>query len=246
MKKFLVLFFITSISFSQNLNDYKYALVPAKFEFLKSKDLYSINTLTKMFMQKYGFETYLDSEILPTDFASNNCNKVFVDVQNNSSFFITKLKVVLKDCKNNILFTSGEGRSKEKEYKVAYTQALRQAFSSFDSLQHKYVENNKQQVEIVENKKISTTVESKETIVEKETNINSTSNTLFAQPIANGFQLITTEPKVIYKIFKTSTNDFYIATKGTIQGTFFSRNNEWFFEYYQNDKLVSEKVEVKF
>ena len=75
---------------------------------------------------------------------------------------------------------------------------------------------------------------------------NSSSNNWLAQPITNGFQIINAEPKVIYKIFKTSTKDFYIATKGTIQGVFFSRNNEWIFEYYQNDKLVSEKVEVKF
>lgn len=248
MKRFILILFITTVSFSQNINDYKYALVPAKYDFLKSKDLYGLNTLTKMFMQKYGFETYLDSEILPADFAGNNCNKVFVSIENNSSLFITKLKVVLKDCKNTVLFISDEGRSKEKEYKVAYTQALRQAFASFDKLNYRYQPSEKSLEMVSEPVKQNRTEEKVAVIKEdvKVANSNETIAALFAQPITNGFQLINTEPKVIYKIFKTSTKDFFIATKETTQGVFFSRNNEWFFEYYQNDKLVSEKVEVKF
>ncbi|WP_298137706.1 hypothetical protein [Flavobacterium sp.] len=247
MKKVIALLVLVStFGFGQNLNDYKYALVPAKFSFFKEADQFRLNTLTKMFMEKYGFETYLDSEILPPNFANENCNKVFVDVEERNTIMVTKLVVVLKDCKNNVLFISEEGKSREKEYKVAYTQALREAFNSFNALQHKYVEKKKVESEVVaiNNKSVEVPID-KEILVESQAN-TTTSNALFPQPIANGFQLINTEPKVIYKIFKTSTKDFYIASKGTNQGVFFLRNNEWFFEYYQNDKLVSEKVEVKF
>lgn len=247
MKKLIALLvLVSSFGFGQNLNDYKYALVPAKFSFFKEADQYRLNTLTKMFMEKYGFETYLDSDILPPSFSNEHCNKVFVDVEENNNLMVTRLKVILKDCKNNVLFISEEGKSREKEYKVAYTQALREAFNSFNALQHKYVEKKKEDTEVVaiNNKSVEVPI-NKEMLVESQANTTN-SNTLFAQPIANGFQLINTEPKVIYKIFKTSTKDFYIATKGTNQGVFFSKNNEWFFEYYQNDKLVSEKVEVKF
>jgi uncharacterized beta-barrel protein YwiB (DUF1934 family) len=34
--------------------------------------------------------------------------------------------------------------------------------------------------------------------------------------------------------------------KGNSQGAFIQKGNEWFFEYYENEKLVSEKVAVKF
>lgn len=247
MKKIIALLvLVTSFGFGQNLNDYKYALVPAKFSFFKEADRFRLNTLTKMFMEKYGFETYLDSDILPPNFSNEHCNKVFVDVEERNTVMVTKLVVILKDCKNNVLFISEEGKSREKEYKVAYTQALREAFNSFNALQHKYVEKKKEDAEVVaiNNKTVEVPI-NKEMLVESQANTTN-SNTLFAQPISNGFQLINTEPKVIYKIFKTSTKDFYIAIKGTNQGVFFSRNNEWFFEYYQNDKLVSEKVEVKF
>jgi hypothetical protein len=72
-----------------------------------------------------------------------------------------------------------------------------------------------------------------------------TPSTLFAQPILNGYQIIDAEPKVILKIYKTSDKNVYTAIKGSIQGILISKNGSWFFEYYQNDALVSEKIDVK-
>lgn len=236
MKKIaFLLFFITSLSFSQNLNDYKYAIVPSRFDFLNEKDQFNMNTYAKMFMQKYGFETYLDSDDLPANFATNNCNKVFVDVINNSTFFLTKLHVVLKDCKNNIIFTSLEGKSKEKEMKVAYVQALRQAFNSFAPLNHKY--NGKVETQYVEEKVAIVTKDIPKEIV---------SSSLYAQSISNGFQLVNSEPKVIMKIYKTSVKDFFIAIKDNHNGVLFLKENNWIFEFYNEGNLVSEKIDVKF
>jgi hypothetical protein len=248
MKKYYLLFLLLSaIGFSQNLNDYKYAMVPSKFNFLKEENMYNLNALTKLFMEKYGFVTFMDNEAYSEDFATNNFNKVYVDLDEKSTMFKTTIKVVLKDVTNKVIYTSGEGTSRSKEYKVAYQEALRGAFNSLSSLNHNYVEKNKSQLEFDIKKSKDVEVPSdKDMVEEKIVYSNSSSNNLLAQPISNGFQLINLEPKVIYKIFNTSTKDVYIATKGTIQGVFFSKNNEWFFEYYQNDKLVTEKVEVKF
>jgi hypothetical protein len=249
MKKYIVLFLlVTSSGFTQNLKDYKYALVPSKFSFLSDVNMYNLNLLTKMYLQKYGFETYFDNETAPDDFVNMNCNKIFVDLIPNNNIFTTKVKVILKDCKGTILFTSQEGTSGEKEYKVAYNQALRMAFDNFSVLKtHKFQPAEKSLGMIGEPNEIKVTTELK-VALDNGTIVNTTNNSsvLLAQPISNGFQLINNEPKVIYKIYKTSTKDYYIATKGTINGIFFSRTNEWFFEYYQNEKLISEKVEVKF
>ena len=78
MKKalFLILFLASSFIFSQSVTDYKYAIVPSKFEFLKEKDQYRLNTLTKMFMEKYGFITYFDTDILPKDSLFYNYSKI--------------------------------------------------------------------------------------------------------------------------------------------------------------------------
>ena len=233
MKKalFLLLFLATSLSFSQSVNDYKYAIVPSKFEFLKDKDQYRLNTLTKLLMEKYGFITYFDTDILPSEIADSNCNKVYVDVQNSGNLFSTKLTVVLKDCKNLVLFTSSEGKSREKEYQVAYNQALREAFKSFDKLTLK--DNNEENL--------------KPEVVVYTNEIKRTKYlTLFAQPIENGFQIVDTTPKVIMKIYKTSIPNCFIAYKDAIQGVLVSKENQWFFEYFSNSKVVSEKMEIKF
>ena len=136
MKKTLLiigLIFFSS-SYSQNCNDYKYAIIPAEFNFLKGKDQYKLNTISKMYLEKYGFTTFFDTDILPNEVASQNCNKVFVDVVNSSTLFVTKLTIEVKDCKNNILFSSVQGKSREKDFQVAYNQALREAFASFETL----------------------------------------------------------------------------------------------------------------
>ncbi|MNE80595.1 hypothetical protein D3C80_1771820 [compost metagenome] len=69
---------------------------------------------------------------------------------------------------------------------------------------------------------------------------------LYAQPTVTGFQLVDSTPKVVLKVFKTSSPVCYIAAKESIQGVLISKDNQWYFEYYQNDKLISEKVSVKF
>lgn len=246
---FVLVFALSNVAISQNLNGYKYALVPSQFSFLKETDKYQLNTLTKLFMQKYGFETYFESDIAPFDFTNSNCNKVNVNVLKNNSLFLTKLQIILSDCTGKVLFVSKEGSSKEKELRVAYNEALRKAFASFETLYYKYDEKMAvvKQPEITSVKEILQ--ESKVVVQEsKEVIVFTTkaSNQLYAQAVEYGFQLVDAAPKVIMKLYRTSVTDVFTAVKGNLQGVLVSKNNEWFFEYYQNDKLVSEKVAVKF
>ena len=89
-----ILLLFASLGFSQNLNSYKYALVPSKFSFQKEKGQYNANTLVKMITEKNQFESYFDDEVSPTDFANQNCNKVYVDLDVVNSMFATKVKIV--------------------------------------------------------------------------------------------------------------------------------------------------------
>lgn len=47
----------------ESLNGYKYVVVPEKFDFLKSEDLYQINSLTKFLLNKEGFVAFLEGEL---------------------------------------------------------------------------------------------------------------------------------------------------------------------------------------
>ena len=128
MKRYvLVLFLFLSFSgYSQNtINNYKYVLVPEKFSFLKQNDQYSLNSLTKALLQSKGFTVYFDNDELPGEVANNRCRALNADVLEKNGMFTTGLTLLLKDCQGNIVFKSKEGKSREKEYRVAYSMALK-------------------------------------------------------------------------------------------------------------------------
>jgi hypothetical protein len=250
MKKYLLLLvlFLSFQGFSQDLNRYQYALVSAKFEFQKEPDQFRLNTLTKLLMAKYGFTAYLTTDVQPLEIANANCNKIFVDVLEGGTMFTTKLKVVLKDCQNNILFTSNEGASREKNRGAAYDESLRKAFESFEKLNHKYNGEIIKQEPVVPTEKV---VAPKETVVLKEDfetqkPAETSEVFFFAQPTSNGFQVVNSEPKVIMRLFNTSQKDVFIAKREATQGVVIFKNNQWFFEYYENTKLISELIKLKF
>jgi hypothetical protein len=50
---------------------------------------------------------------------------------------------------------------------------------------------------------------------------------LYAQPIVNGFQLVNSTPKVVMKVFKTSSSTCLIA-EGINPRCLISKDNQWF------------------
>ena len=229
--KILLLFIlISSYAFSQSVNDYQYVIVPVKYDFLSIEDQYGLNTLTKLLLQKYGFKVYLSNEQIPLDV--ERCNFLYANVTENSGMFNTKLKVALKDCKEKVVFETQFGSSREKEFAVAYNQAFRESGKSFDNLNYKYNGKNNSSI----------TQEPSKTIVSE----TDSETFYFAQPIANGFQVVDNEPKVIMKLYTTSQKNLFIGLKGNTNGVVISKNGKWFFEYYDGDKLVSESWNLRF
>ncbi len=240
MKKIVLLFIlISSYAFSQSINDYQYVIVPVKFDFLKKDDQYRLNTLTKLLLQKYGFKTYINNEEIPLNL--ERCNFLYANVTETSGMFATKVKVVLKDCKENVIFETKLGESREKDYTLAYNEALREAGKSFDDLNYKY---NGKNGYVTQTTPVINQVETEPTV-----NSDSAATTgvfYFAQPTTTGFQVVNNEPKVILRLFNTSQKNVFIAEKETIKGVVIFKNGQWFFEYYENAKLVSESWNLKF
>lgn len=138
----IVTFFITASVFAQsNINNYKYIIVSNKYDFLKEKDQYQLNSLTKFLFNKYGFEAVMEGSQYPQDLISNRCLALDSDVTKDPGMFKSKLKVELKDCNDKVVFTSKIGESREKDYKTAYNLALRDAFKSIQALNYKYKPN---------------------------------------------------------------------------------------------------------
>jgi len=247
MKKIttLLVLLISIATFAQSVNDYKYVLVPSRFSFNKEVNAYGLNTLTKSLLEKYGFVAYMDTDQMPDEVLNFNCNKLYVDVLENNTITNMKLTIVLKDCRNNVLFTSAEGKSRSKDWKIGYHEAIRDASKSFDALGYKYNGS----ITSVEREVVKTTNDGssiKKEIVPVSSTQASSNNALFAQPIANGFQLVDSSPKVVMKIYNTNSPAVFIAEKEMFKGILRQDKGNWFFEYYSDNKLISEPVAVKF
>lgn len=263
--KFLMLFIlIASYGFSQSVNDYKAVIIPMKYDFLKTDNQYRLQTITKFNLDKAGFRAFYANETMPAEF-NDRCSMLYVDVIKENAFLITKLRIAFRDCYGAIIFQSEIGKSKEKEWGLAYSEALNEAFKSVYDLNYKYNGNTNKIKSPVVTPSVSETVpmavvpvaatvpaEYVPVVVsEKEVNKtvmveNKSADLLYAQPTSYGYQLIDKEPKVVMKVYKTSNSASFMAIKGSVQGVLVSKENHWFFEHYQNDQLISEKIEVKF
>lgn len=253
-------------------NNYKYIIVPEKFDFLNKNDQYDTSSLTKFLLKKNGFSVYLASDNLPIELQQNRCLALTASVVDNSSMFSVKNTITFTDCSGKVVFTSKEGKSKDKDYKKAYHEAIRNAYASLASI--KYNSENvglktDNTTSVVADKVITKEVLAKpETILVEavksvsESSKNSTNNikkvvktkklksslttnaVLYAQAIENGFQLVNTTPKVVFQMLKTKMKDVFILNNKN--GILYKTATSWTAEYYENGVLVLQEYQIKF
>lgn len=279
MKRLVILGVICLMAFNAKAqtdwNQYKYVVVPMQFDFVKGKDKYRVNTLTRYLFKQKGFETLFDEQELPEDLFKNRCLAMYADVKRiRGGFFKTQLQIELKDCRGNVIIKSDVGRTKEKQYNIAYKIAIREAFKSFDILEYNYdasyelkeddeVSEAKPkevtetpEVEVVEEKaeevsEVKKAVEDIETVVEdvKETAAEvkeeaSEPQLLYAQPIENGYQLIDTEPKKVMILLNTAAKDVY-SVKGK-DAIVFKRDGQWIYSENTGTSKIEKVLQIKF
>jgi hypothetical protein len=247
IKFLLVALLCFVIGFSQSVNDYKAVIVPLKYDFIKTENQYRLSTMTKSNLLKAGFQAFYTNEQLPEGYG-DRCNLLYVDVKRDNGFLVTKLFVEFKDCYGKVIYTSEVGKSKEKDYEVAYRESLDDAFKSINELHYKY--DGKA---VISSVKVSPSAAAVSGVAASNLVLVAPSpdlkdpNLLYAQPTESGYQLIDKTPKVVMKLLKTSQTNVFIAIKDSIQGSLILKDDgQWYFESYQNDKLVSEKIIVKF
>jgi hypothetical protein len=249
MKKILLILLMMSSSiFAQKkINNYKYVIVPSKFDFVKKVDEYKTSSLTKFLFNKYGFTALLSSDKLPDDLAKDRCLALTATVRDESTMFTTKNILELKDCYNKTLFSTKVGKSKNKEYKNAYHEAIRDAFKSIQSLKYEYIPAKNTVIEI-QKENVTTINEPKvikieKSIITKEVN-EVVKSSLYAQSIINGFQLVNTKPEVVFQIVKTNVKDVFIIKNKN--GIMYKNDTLWVAEYYKEDVKVMESYQIKF
>lgn len=264
---------LTSVFSQESINDYKYIIVPIQYEFQKGEDAYQVNSLTKFLFEKAGFEVYLSSE-LPEELASNRCLALTARVNDLSKMLSTKMNIDLVDCRNNVVYGSTEGKSKAKDYKEAYHECVREAFEDIKALEYKYNGGSKEDevaivaaastvnnIEIEETSKVESSSSdnaipvvagsavvaassSKPEIANVVAEISTENRVLYAQPTANGFQLVDSTPKVIYILNKTNIADVYLIKD--YDGIVYKKGDVWSVDVYIDGKLVTKELSLKF
>lgn len=262
MKAYAIFIFLllTVSAYSQNtINNYKYVLVPERFDFSKEDNQYGLNSVAKMLLEDKGFTVFIGNEELPRELVSNKCNALRAEVVQKKGLFVTNLTLLLKDCQGNVVFKSKEGKSREKEFHTAYDLALRDAFTSLNDVPYKYDSTTlaaPQQAAtapaappaapVTATAPAPTPSATTPMPAPAAASVVENTGTLYAQATPNGYQLIDTTPKKVLTLSKTSMQDYFIAEDGTSNGIVFRKNGEWFFEYYKDNKLMSQKLQIKF
>jgi hypothetical protein len=291
MKKILFCFLLSGMFtgvVSAQLNDYKYIIVPKKFDGFKKNNQYQTSTLLKHLFVEEGFNAVYE-DALPEDLNQNRCLGLTASLEEDSSLFSTKASIVLKDCKSQEVFKTQQGSSREKEFKAAYGEALRSAFKSFENTGYAYTaektssepvtvsfKNDVKELNNPESGKEAQKEASKsdETVSqeatprqqsyknlepkpseikkaapptdEPDTKAAETTQIWYAQVIPNGYQLVDNSPKVRLKLYKTSMPGVYMAEKETGSGLVYQKEGKWYLEYYDEDNLIKEELNIKF
>ena len=270
---FFTVFLVSSFYAQQNLNAYKYIIVPNKFDFLKTENQYRLNELGQFLFEKYGFTALMEGSEYPLDLKLDRCLALRSNVYREKSLFNTKLTIKLKDCNDKTVYTSKAGESREKEYKTAYNFALRDAFSSLKALNYRYdaskvkpkvnsnetltnsnveeIQRLKQELSKLQDKPVAPTVPKvkaqvapKTTRTTKAEVLTTEAKVLYAQAIKNGYQLVDRTPKVVYKI-KTTHLDNVFLVEGQ-SAIIYQKDGAWVVEYYNGEDLKQETLQLKF
>ena len=251
-KTLIFLTLCMSISlFSQQveINKYQYIIVQNKFDYLKSPDQFQTSSLLKFLLKKKGYKVFLSSEKLPQKLNNNRCLSLSATVKDNSSMLSIKNNIELIDCYGKTVYTSVTGKSRNKDYKKGYHEAIRNAFDSMVDVgynQDSSIVNAKEVIEetAVVVKAVPKVVITPSSDVNIEKVTPSGRDILYAQANTNGFQLINTKPEVIFVILKTNVKDVFVIKDKN--GIFHKVDGNWVAEYYENTQFVEKQYQVKF
>ena len=221
MKKILALLIalFSIISFAQKK---QIILISSKFDFQKEKNSYNINNMLKAILTSNNYEVYFDDAVLPIEIAQNRCNALTGVLVDNSNLFLTKVKLQIKDCQNNLLFETADVKSREKNIQDGFIEVIKLLSPEIKKYKPAVFKNKDV---VVPSSEIIATTNLKYQIIE----------------IANGYAIMDATPKVVLQIYKTTNPNVFIADKFGMKGIYTKLENKGIFEYYLNDKLVVEE-----
>lgn len=258
----LLIFFAVNMGLNAQLNNYKYIVVPIKFQGFKNDNQFRTSTLVKYLFANEGFTTVYGNA-MPDELRNNPCLGLQAELINESGLLATKTQISLIDCNGALIMMSQEGKSKVKEYEQAYREAISESFGSFRGLNYSYTPPEdtksdapitvsfKNDVKTLEENTSSAVETAKEKVMPEATVISDNvaskkqKDVLYAQPIENGYQLVDASPKVVYVLKKTSAPDVYLVNTEGKNGIIYKNEGKWFIEMDDKNGKAKE-LNIKF
>jgi len=256
-----IVLFCTSLLAQEQLNNYKYIVVPNQFKFQKEPGQYRVNGLTKFLLEKQNFTVLLEGDTLPEDAIQNNCLVLKTTAIDDSSMFKTKIKFQFKDCQGKVVYTTEEGESREKKYIVAYNEAVRQAFSSLSNFTHKYELKKTEKeveevivtplpkvteaplVEEVDEEELDEEIEIEVPVEEVDQNLSNNRLTAEAFGVIN-YNLKNSQGQTVYTILYSGKEDLYIVKDK--DAVIYKINNNWVIATNDSGTLQMKSIDIKF
>lgn len=229
-----VSFFLGAVLSSKsqsNLDQYKYFVIPSHFNSFDAPDKYQLNSLTHFLFKKNEFNVLKENDSKPKDLKDNTCLGLLVKlVTHKGGIFKTKVSFDFIDCNNQVVFKSEIGESREKDFKEAYHEALRNAFSCVTNEDYSFsVKLN----------------EERRQLVYSNSNNLAINEVYYAQKIPNGYQLVDLKPSVFCKIIETETKDVYLVEGQSAM--IYKENDNWYYSYLNtNGQTEKRKITIKF
>lgn len=131
MKRYIsiiVVLLMTQLSYSQTT--FKYVIIPTNFpEIGRGLNPYGVSSEILKILSSKEIKCTFEKDRKPDDY----CDALTVNLTQKSNMLKSKLQVDLKDCMNNIVWTS-EGVGRSKDYAKGYAEALADALSNLNSL----------------------------------------------------------------------------------------------------------------
>ncbi len=200
----------------------KYVIVPNKFSFSVRNNQYNLNKTVKQFFKSEGFTTYFENEI-SKDFNKCDAYQISLKREKNNSRS-QSMWVLVKDCNDNVVFKSEEGKSRFLETSRAYNESLKRALKSIEGkLVVRKVASKGEQVSPILKSEVFT----------------------FKKKTTKEWVLVSEDQVSKIVGFKSSLKNVFIAYKNKTKGLFFKSKGFWFFEYEANGAIVSQKIIVK-
>jgi hypothetical protein len=223
--------FYSALGQERKVENYKYIIVPNKLDFFNEIDQYQTSSLLQFLLHKNGFTVILDSEQYPLELRADLCKALTANIIKEASLFKTSIHLELKDCFNQVVYTSNEGTSRLKDYKKSYQAAMRNLHSTMGAVTYK------------------PKITAERLIISKDAGIDSieskdTRTILSPQIKENGYQLLNADAKIIFEVLNTSLPNIFVVKDRN--GILYKKGAYWLLEYFEGDKRIIEQFTIHF